>query len=122
MVNVDYNFYKDVYFGVVSEDLFNSKLREAIKLVENRTNNRISNINDDDTNESLVMDIKLCICSVVDKCIDYSATGGKVITSQSSGKVSESYVTNNKMSMESDVAKVIVMWLSGYGLTNCIWI
>ena len=123
MVTVTYEFYKDSYGGVLNENLFNKSLLKATRLVSNRTNNKIDSISDDDENQNLVNDIKLCICNVVDKVQYYNTSNGKVVSSQSSGKISESYVVDSsKMSAENDIADVIKMWLSGYGYTNFVWI
>ena len=123
MVTVIYEFYKDIYRGSLNEDDFNKSLPKATRLVSNRTNNKIDTISDDDENQNLVNDIKFCICNVVDKVQYYNTNNGKVVASQSSGKVSESYVVDSsKSSAESDIADVIKMWLSGYGYTNFVWI
>lgn len=123
MVTVTYEFYKDVYSGILNEDNFNKSLLKATRLVSNRTNNKIDAIVDDDENKKLVSDIKFCICNVVDKVQYYNTNNGKVVASQSSGKVSESYVVDSsKSSAESDIADVIKSWLSGYGYTNFVWI
>ena len=123
MVTVTYEFYKDSYGGVLNENIFNKSLLKATKLVSNRTNSRIDTISDDDTNQDLVTDIKLCICNVIDKVQYYSESNGKVIASQSSGKMSESYVVDSsKTSVEKDIADVIKLWLSKYGYTNIVWI
>lgn len=123
MVTVTYEFYKDSYGGVLNENLFNKSLLKATRLVSNRTNNKIDSVSDDDENQNLVNDIKLCICNVVDKVQYYNTSNGKVVSSQSSGKISESYVVDSsKMSAENDIADVIKMWLSGYGYTNFVWI
>lgn len=123
MVDVTYVFYKDVYGGILNEDNFNKSLLKATRLVSNRTNNKIDTIVDADENQNLVNDIKFCICNVVDKVQYYNTSNGKVIASQSSGKVSESYVVDSlKSSAESDIADVIKSWLSGYGFTNFVWI
>ena len=123
MVTVTYEFYKDSYGGVLNENLFNKSLLKATRLVSNRTNNKIDRISDDDENQNLVNDIKLCICNVVDKVQYYNTSNGKVVSSQSSGKISESYVVDSsKVSAENDIADVIKMWLSGYGYTNFVWI
>lgn len=123
MVTVTYEFYKDSYGGVLNENLFNKSLLKATRLVSNRTNNKIDSISDDDENQNLVNDIKLCICNVVDKVQYYNTSNGKVISSQSSGKISESYVVDSsKVSAENDISDVIKTWLSGYGYTNFVWI
>lgn len=123
MVTVSYEFYKDSYRGSISEDDFNKCIFKATRLVSNRTNSRIDTISDDDTNQDLVTDIKLCICNVIDKVQYYSESNGKVIASQSSGKMSESYVVDSsKTSVEKDIADVIKLWLSKYGYTNICWI
>ena len=123
MVTVTYEFYKDSYGGVLNENLFNKSLLKATRLVSNRTNNKIDSVSDDDENQNLVNEIKLCICNVVDKVQYYNTSNGKVVSSQSSGKISESYVVDSsKMSAENDIADVIKMWLSGYGYTNFVWI
>ena len=123
MVTVTYEFYKDSYGGVLNENLFNKSLLKATRLVSNRTNNKIDSISDDDENQNLVNDIRLCICNVVDKVQYYNTSNGKVVSSQSSGKISESYVVDSsKVSAENDIADVIKMWLSGYGYTNFVWI
>ena len=123
MVTITYEFYKDSYGGVLNENLFNKSLLKATRLVSNRTNNKIDSISDDDENQNLVNDIKLCICNVVDKVQYYNTSNGKVVSSQSSGKISESYVVDSsKVSAENDIADVIKMWLSGYGYTNFVWI
>ena len=123
MVTITYEFYKDSYGGVLNENLFNKSLLKATRLVSNRTNNKIDSISDDDENQNLVNDIKLCICNVVDKVQYYNTSNGKVVSSQSSGKISESYVVDDsKASAENDIADVIKMWLSGYGYTNFVWI
>lgn len=123
MVDVTYVFYKDVYGGILNEDNFNKSLLKATRLVSNRTNNKVDTIVDADENQNLVNDIKFCICNVVDKVQYYNTNNGKVIASQSSGKVSESYVVDSlKSSAESDIADVIKSWLSGYGYTNFVWI
>lgn len=123
MVTVTYEFYKDSYGGVLNENLFNKSLLKATRLVSNRTNNKIDSVSDDDENQNLVNDIKLCICNVVDKVQYYNTSNGKVVSSQSSGKISESYVVDSsKASAENDIADVIKMWLSGYGYTNFVWI
>lgn len=123
MVDVTYVFYKDVYGGILNEDNFNKSLLKATRLVSNRTNNKVDTIVDGDENQNLVNDIKFCICNVVDKVQYYNTNNGKVIASQSSGKVSESYVVDSlKSSAESDIADVIKSWLSGYGYTNFVWI
>ena len=123
MVTITYEFYRDSYGGVLNENLFNKSLLKATRLVSNRTNNKIDSISDDDENQNLVNDIKLCICNVVDKVQYYNTSNGKVVSSQSSGKISESYVVDgSKASAENDIADVIKMWLSGYGYTNFVWI
>lgn len=123
MVDVTYVFYKDVYGGILNEDNFNKSLLKATRLVSNRTNNKVDTIVDADENQNLVNDIKFCICNVVDKVQYYNTNNGKVIASQSSGKISESYVVDSlKSSAESDIADVIKSWLSGYGYTNFVWI
>lgn len=123
MVTITYEFYRDSYGGVLNENLFNKSLLKATRLVSNRTNNKIDIISDDDENQNLVNDIKLCICNVVDKVQYYNTSNGKVVSSQSSGKISESYVVDSsKVSAENDIADVIKMWLSGYGYTNFVWI
>lgn len=123
LVTVTYEFYKDSYGGVLNENLFNKSLLKATRLVSNRTNNKIDSISDDDENQNLVNDIRLCICNVVDKVQYYNTSNGKVVSSQSSGKISESYVVDSsKASAENDIADVIKMWLSGYGYTNFVWI
>lgn len=123
MVTITYEFYKDSYGGVLNENIFNKSLLKATRLVSNRTNNKIDSVSDDDENQNLVNDIKLCICNVVDKVQYYNTSNGKVVSSQSSGKISESYVVDSsKMSAENDIADVIKMWLSGYGYTNFVWI
>lgn len=123
MVDVTYVFYKDVYGGILNEDNFNKSLLKATRLVSNRTNNKVDTIVDADENQNLVNDIKFCICNVIDKVQYYNVSNGKVVASQSSGKVSESYVVDSlKSSAESDIADVIKSWLSGYGYTNFVWI
>lgn len=123
MVTVTYEFYKDIYRGSLNEDNFNKNLFKATRLVSNRTNNKIDTISDDDVNQNLVNDIKFCICNVIDKVQYYNTNNGKVVASQSSGKVSESYVVDSsKTSAENDIADVIKSWLSGYGYTNFVWI
>ena len=123
MVTITYEFYKDSYNGVLNENLFNKSLLKATRLVSNRTSNKIDSISDDDENQNLVNDIKLCICNVVDKVQYYNTSNGKVVSSQSSGKISESYVVDSsKASAENDIADIIKMWLSGYGYTNFVWI
>ena len=123
MVTITYEFYRDSYGGVLNENTFNKSLLKATRLVSNRTNNKIDSISDDNENQNLVNDIKLCICNVVDKVQYYNTSNGKVVSSQSSGKISESYVVDSsKMSAENDIADVIKMWLSGYGYTNFVWI
>lgn len=123
MVTITYEFYKDSYGGVLNENVFNKSLLKATRLVSNRTNNKIDSISDDDENQNLVNDIKLCICNVVDKVQYYNTSNGKVVSSQSSGKISESYVVDSsKASAENDIADVIKLWLSGYGYTNFVWI
>ena len=123
MVTVTYEFYKESYGGSLNEDNFNKNLLKSTRLVSNRTNNKIDTISDDDENQNLVNDIKFCICNVIDKIQYYNVNNGKVISSQSSGKVSESYVVDSsKASAESDIADVIKSWLSGYGYTNFVWI
>lgn len=123
MVTVSYEFYKDSYRGSLSEDDFNKNILKATRLVSNRTNSRIDIVSGDDTNQGLVTDIRLCICNVIDKVQYYSESNGKVIASQSSGKISESYVVDSsKTSVERDIADVIKLWLSKYGYTNVVWI
>lgn len=123
MVTITYDFYKDDYRGSNTEDVFNQELRKATKLVSNRTNGKIDSVSDDDTNIDLVNDIKYCVCNVIDKCFTYESSDGKVVSSQSSGKLSESYVIDSsKRSFESDIADVVKLWLSGYGYTNFAWI
>lgn len=123
MVTISYEFYKDSYRGSLSEDDFNKCILKATKFVSNRTNNRIDTISDDNINQDLVTDIKLCICNVIDKVQYYSESNGKVIASQSSGKISESYVVDSsRTSVERDIADVIKLWLSKYGYTNIVWI
>lgn len=123
MVDVTYDFYKDAYGGILTEDNFNKSLLKATRLVSNRTNNKIDAIVDAGENQNLVNDIKFCICNVVDKVQYYNTSNGKVVASQSSGKVSESYVVDSlKSSAESDIADVIKSWLSGYGYTSFVWI
>lgn len=123
MVTITYEFYKDSYGGVLNENLFNKSLLKATRLVSNRTSNKIDSISDDDENQNLVNDIRLCICNVVDKVQYYNNSNGKVVSSQSSGKISESYaIDSSKVSAENDIADVIKMWLSGYGYTNFVWI
>ena len=123
MVTVTYEFYKDSYGGVLNENIFNKSLLKATRLVSNRTNNKIDSISDDDENQNLVNDIRLCICNVVDKVQYYNTSNGKVVLSQSSGKISESYaIDSSKVSAENDIADIIKMWLSGYGYTNFVWI
>lgn len=123
MVTVSYEFYKDSYRGSISEDDFNKDILKATRFVSNRTNNRIDTISDDDINQDLVTDIKLCICNVIDKVRYYSESNGKVIASQSSGKISESYVVDSsRTSVERDIADVIKLWLSKYGYTNIVWV
>lgn len=123
MVTVSYEFYKDSYRGSLSEDDFNKCILKATRLVSNRTNNKIDIISDDDANQYLVTDIKLCICNVVDKVQYYNTSNGKIIASQSSGKISESYVVDSsRTSVEKDIADVIKLWLSKYGYTNIVWI
>lgn len=123
MVTITYEFYKDNYGGVLNENVFNKSLLKATRLVSNRTNNKIDSVSDDDENQNLVNDIKLCICNVVDKVQYYNTSNGKVVSSQSSGKISESYVVDSsKASAENDIADVIKLWLSGYGYTNFVWI
>lgn len=123
MITIDYAYYKDEYGGSNTEDAFNKELRKATKLVSNRTNGKINNISDDDTNTDLVTDIKNCICNVIDKCFTYESSDGKVVSSQSAGKLSESYVIDSsKKSFENDIAGVVKLWLSEYGYTNLVWI
>lgn len=123
MVTVSYEFYKDSYRGSLSEDDFNKSLLKATRFVSNRTNNRIDIVSDDDTNHGLVEDIKFCICNVIDKVHYYSESNGRVIASQSSGKLSESYVVDSsRTSVDRDIANVIKLWLSKYGYTNIVWI
>lgn len=123
MVTITYDFYKDSYYGVLNENIFNKYLLKATRLVSNRTNSKIDSISDNDENQSLVNDIRLCICNVIDKIQYYNNSNGKVVSSQSSGKISESYVVDSsKTSAENDIADVIKMWLSRYGYTNFVWI
>lgn len=123
MVTITYEFYREIYGGVLDENTFNKLLLKAKRLVSNRTNNKIDSISDDDENQVLVNDIRFCICNVVDKVQYYNTSNGKVVSSQSSGKISESYVVDiSKASAENDIADVIKMWLSWYGYTNFVWI
>ena len=123
LVTITYEFYKDSYGGVLNKNIFNKSLLKATRLVSNRTNNKIDSVSDDDENQNLVNDIKLCICNVIDKVQYYNTSNGKVVSSQSSGKISESYaIDSSKISAENDIADVIKMWLSGYGYTNFVWI
>ena len=122
MVTLTYEFYKDNYFGELTEKDFNKNINKATVTVLNRTNNKIYDVKDtDDIN--LVNSIKFCICNVIDKLSYYDSNDGKVVSSHSSGKVSESYVIDNtKKSAENDISDVIKTWLSQYGYTNFVWI
>lgn len=123
MVNLTYDFYKDTYCGSLDNDTFNKYLFKSKIIVSNRTNKKIDSVSDDDENKDLVNAIKCCMCEVIDKFYNYECSQGKVVSSQSSGKTSESYaVDKSKTSEESDIASVIKAWLEGYGYTNFGWI
>lgn len=120
MVTIGYDFYKDTYKGELDEESFNASLPKAMKFVRSRTNNRIDSIDDSDGNAGIVYDIRACICNVVDKVHSYSSSDGKVVSSRSSGKLSETYVVGK--TVEGDLADVVKFWLSGYGFTSVVWI
>lgn len=123
LVTVLYDFYKNTYGGSNTEDVFNSKLGKAIKLVKNRTNNSISSIEDDNENQELVSDIRSCICEVIDKCYLNELNNGKILTSQTSGKLSESYAVDlSRNSFGSEISGIVKTWLEEYGYTNFVWI
>lgn len=123
MVTVTYEYYTNTYGGSLSDSDFNKKLQEAIVYTRNATYGRILEINDDDENAQLVDDIKRCICSVLDKAKEYEETGGKVVTSKSSGKVSETYsASSSNTTMKKDIAGVVELWLGFYGFTRAVWL
>lgn len=123
MVTVDYDFYKNQYHGVsLTEDDFERQIVFARYKVTSNTNRGIINV-DDNSDPALVEAIRMCYCAVSDILKESEANDGKVISSRTAGKLSESYsvTSSSTQTYDGKIRTTVNLFLADFGLT-CMWI
>lgn len=122
MIIVSYEYYKNSYSGTLDESSFGKLIKQAVKVMKNRTNNRVVSVTEDSRPE-LVEDIKLCECYLVDELQSLALTNNSIVKSESSGKVSVSYSTkSSEVTASQRLSNIVETWLSEYGFTCMIWV
>lgn len=124
MITVNYDFYKHTYGGsTLDENVFNRIIPFSTKVLLNRTTSTIRTIEDDYENTDLVYSIRMCLCHLAERIAFYQSSDDKTIKSQSVGKMSITYATDDShTAISDDYARIIKLWLSEYGYTNCVWL
>lgn len=122
MLTVPYDFYQEMYGGNLSESNFNRLSPQATALVNYYTDYALEKLEDNDVDPYLLYNYRCLICILSDKEEKNAETGGAVVKSQSSGKVSESYVESS-LPRNSGVVTIdlIEKYLSRYGFC-CRWV
>lgn len=95
MLTVPYEFYKDTYGGSLSEEQFNKLLQPVVVDVNYYTDYRLVDMTDESADAILLIQYRQLCCRLVDDSVSYQENGGAVVKSQSSGKVSESYLESS---------------------------
>lgn len=122
MITLTYTYYKNEYYGDLPESAFNKQTKKAFAYLYANTNSSIKKVTDD-SDPDLVDAIRTCLCMLIDKLDYYSSTNDKIVSSQKSGKVSETYaVSKTKTSLNAELGDIIKLLLGDYGYTQMIWI
>lgn len=117
MSHVDWEYYSSLFEEKVSEEDFEKVValaeREVCAVIGPI---RWANITADTFG---FVQLKDCICNVINKNADYKASGvGKGISSASNDGYSESYVIQTEEQMRNELQDSIRAWLSGTGLVG----
>lgn len=121
MISVDYDFYKNNYYGdVLSESEFSKFIKRSEPYVSQITFRRADSIDEDDVNADK---IKYSLCAVAELVKSYTNEDGSVhgaIASESvGGSWSISYNNNSdnsNNSLESAIYSKLQLYLAGTGL------
>lgn len=123
MISVSYDFYKTVYRGSLDESSFNRLLSKAYKVVSNTTSGRLDTVSDGYEKANVVSDYRMCVCSIVDGIRNSEEYNGRLVKSESVGKVSISYdVSSSRGRADSVLTDIVEFWLGTYGYTSLSWV
>lgn len=108
---VDYNYYKDIYGGVlVTHTSFERISLQASYMINNLTMGRA------EKSTEYVEEIKLATCGIIDKMQEVENAGGVVI-SETVGKISKTFSTASKDVAENKLYyRVALIYLANTGL------
>lgn len=104
---MNYEFYKNVYYGKVSVEEFPKLLIKAMNIVKYYTFNRAS---DKDIN------VKYALCELIDYLYKISKTAGKEIASETVSTHSVTYADKDNISSKKKQKDIINKYLSHTGL------
>lgn len=104
---VDYDYYKTDYGGEkATEENFKRFEMQARTVLNYYTFDRI---------EEATEEVKMALCELIDKMIDYSANDGREIKSETVGSFSRTF-KDNPMSEMASYQKIIKLYLGHTGL------
>lgn len=89
---VTYEFYSEEYGGKVTENSFKQLRLKAMSLINYYTFNRARLIDSSD------IDLRLATCELIDHLYEDEKTEGKIISSETVGTWSRSYIVNQEKS------------------------
>ena len=113
-MNIDYDYYINIYKGSLTEVEFNRNKILAEKYIKRYAPN-LTNINE--------KDLALCICMLVDNINinDIISNDNKVVSSRSAGSMSESYVVSEKAKATDTIREIIGLTLGIDCTYTCEW-
>lgn len=107
MLEVTYEYYKNVYGGtLLSEQLFSKYSKDAIIYIRNRTFDNVMGVEEDNTYADVV---KHAVCSISDMVsVNTSEDGSldRLVASETTADWSKSYVTSKGSSEESTESRI----------------
>lgn len=107
MVYADYKYYKDEYFGTLSEDSFNSLILKASREIDKNINTRLTQIKINDLPKEAQEQLKYTACALVDLIYKKQESDNKKISSYSIDGVSKTFKTFSNEEYKSSKREVL---------------
>lgn len=93
MMYADYEYYKDMYFGTLPEDSFNSQILKASREIDRNVNTRLTQDIIDDLSEEAQEQLKYTACALTDLISKKQESENIKLSSISIDGVSKSFKT-----------------------------